>query len=586
MQHRSREATNRPNVTVPSAEDSLEPPATQLNNASFPAPANQLSEPSTASSGAEHSHSEQPIAKHQRLDESPQSRTTDIILTANVNAPSSAPITNSNEVNEPLPTTEAEEAVGQGVGAAAVDAIPPKQPARTNQHSTTTNAKSKRRTNAAAAASDTGAVQASSDQVKKDGQPIKQKRQQKKSSKAKGKQRVEDVAAEIVADATGKPSGREKTGRRKRIATPENAETVVIAPSVVTMADLCRDSHTGRKSTRERELVEIDRTENIRKKQKKQQAKAVEGRSSQNPVDNILERAKLAPSSTGREGVLEPESESQTGREADSEQRTAQVVPNTVIVNGRIQIDESSLQIDRHANAEAERNAEHIEEVEENEFTRRVNSGSWMKREKRGAWNEEATDLFYDGLRMFGTDFEMIAKMFPNKTRRQIKLKFCNEEREDKQKIKETLLGERIAVDMAEFSIISNTVFKDPKELERELAEDRRVLEAEQALEKQAMDDALRQRAEEAAAEAAAVEDGTAAGGDSSAKENQMGSLAAKGSRGTAVDEKARGKAKSLQRKKAEKMRRKNAAGGGEVEVLGTIAEVALQERAGASVPS
>ncbi len=38
------------------------------------------------------------------------------------------------------------------------------------------------------------------------------------------------------------------------------------------------------------------------------------------------------------------------------------------------------------------------------------------------------TDKFYDALRMFGTDFTLIASKFPNRTRKQIKAKFVREE--------------------------------------------------------------------------------------------------------------------------------------------------------------
>ena len=191
-------------------------------------------------------------------------------------------------------------------------------------------------------------------------------------------------------------------------------------------------------------------------------------------------------------------------------------MPETIIIDGQIQIDETSLQIDRHANAAIERDAEQLEGVDESELTRPVNAGSWLKRDKSGQWNEITTNLFYDGLRMFGTDFEMISKMFPGRTRRSVKLKFCKEEKENLQKIEDTLMGATIPVDLDQFSKMSNTVYSDPKELERDLAEDRKRLEEEQGAEKQAMDEMRLQREQEAAAEGAAVAD------DSSAKENQV----------------------------------------------------------------
>ena len=377
----------------------------------------------------------------------------------------------------------------------------------------------------------------------------------KKPAKERGKKglhvHAQAMAAEIVADPTrneiaqpGQPGQPEEPGRRgrRRVPTPENAEIVEIAPGLVKMADLCKDLRTGKKSKRETALQELDWTEVVRKQRERKRAVAAGEMPPPETVDEMLERV---------------------GRERERDQEMAQAVPKTIIVNGEIQLDQSSLQIDRHANAQAERAAEQMEVVDESELTRRVTAGSWLKREKTESWDEENTDLFYDGLRMFGTDFEMISKMFPGRTRRAIKLKFCKEEKLDMERIKETLLGGRIPVDMARFERLSNTIYKDPKELEREMAEDRKRLEEEQAKEKEAMDEALAQRAAEAAAEGAAV------GNDSSTKENEFGgvvegSAPAKGKKGR----KAGVKKKAGRNKKYV---------GGEAEVLGPLDGTAQQ---------
>lgn len=365
----------------------------------------------------------------------------------------------------------------------------------------------------------------------------------KMPAKEKGKKRLharaQAMAEEIVADATrnepeqagaAPPKEPGRRGRR-RVPTPENAEVVEIAPGLVKMADLCKDLRTGKKSKRETALQELDWTEVVRKQRERKRAVAAGEMPPPETVDQMLERV---------------------GRERDREQDMAQAVPNTIIVNGEIQLDQSSLQIDRHAHAQAERDAEQLEVVDESEITRRVNSGSWLKREKTESWDEEHTDLFYNGLRMFGTDFEMISKMFPGRTRRAIKLKFTKEEKMDKSRIKDTLLGERLPVDMAMFEKLSNTIYKDPKELEREMDEDRRRLEEEQAKERAAMDAALAERAAEAAAEGAAV------GNDSSAKENEFGGEGAKARRGKKAGAKKKaGRGKGVV--------------GGEVEVLGPL---------------
>lgn len=383
------------------------------------------------------------------------------------------------------------------------------------------------------------------------GAPRKTKKPRKsvKKKAEKGLQsRAQAMAEEIVADATrneieqaGPPKKPGRRGRR-RVPTPENAEVVEIVPRLVKMADLCKDIRIGMKSKRETALQELDWTEVVRKQRERKRAVAAGEMPPPETVDQMLERV---------------------GREREREQVMAQAVPNTIIVNGEIQLDQSSLQIDRHAHAQAERDAEQTEVVDESELTRRVNSASWLKREKKESWDEENTDLFYNGLRMFGTDFEMISKMFPGRSRRSIKLKFNREEKLDKNRIKDTLLRERMPVDMALFQELSNTTYKDPKELEREMEEDRKKLEEEQAKEREAIDQALAQRAAEAAAEGAAV------GNESSAKENEFGGegAPAKGKRGRKAGAKKKaGRGKGLV--------------GGEVEVLGPLDDTAQQLRA------
>ena len=324
----------------------------------------------------------------------------------------------------------------------------------------------------------------------------------RKYAKRKSRQNLQDAAAEIVEEAvSGSSKDPAKRGRkRKRVATPDGADTMVISTSEVRMADLCKDGRTGRKSEREKELIEYERAEFVRKKQRQ--------------LQEIM-------------GQVEPESQGTPAESADArlerlererqEENVAQNVPNTIIIDGQIRIDEDSLQIDRHAAAAIERAAEQLEAVDESDLTRKVNSGSWMKRDRSGGWNALLTERFYDGLRMFGTDFEMISKMFPGRTRHKIKLKFVKEEKVNYERIRATLLGQPTPVDLPEFEKMAGTEFDDPQELERDMEEDRKRLEEETAAEKQALEDAIREREEAIAAERATA----IADEDSSSKENR-----------------------------------------------------------------
>ena len=343
-------------------------------------------------------------------------------------------------------------------------------------------------------------------QAQGDAAPAKARRQY---TKKKNLQCIEDAAAQVVEDAVqGSPKDPRMRGRRrKRAPTPEGAETLQITPSEVRMMDLCRDGGTGRKSEREKELEELERADDIRKKQRqlKEVMSEAEPESRATPLESTEVR------------------QERLARQREQEENVAHNVPNTIIVNGQIQIDETSLEIDRHAAAALERNAEQLDAVDETDMTRKINSATWLKRDKSGGWNEMLTERFYDGLRMFGTDFEMISKLFPGRTRHKIKLKFCKEEKTNGDRIKATLLGEKLAVDLPEIEKMAGTEFDDPEELDRDLEEDRIRLQEETAAEKQAMDEAKRERQEQIAAEQAAAEN------DSSAKENRRGKGRKKG---------------------------------------------------------
>lgn len=388
------------------------------------------------------------------------------------------------------------------------------------------------------------ATQESPGQAEEDAAPAKAKR---KYTKRKTRQGIEETAAEVVEDAfQGSSKDPKKRGRRaKRAPTPEGAETIQITPSEVRMMDLCRDGGTGRKSEREKELEELERAEFIRKKQR--QLNEVMGEAEPESQTTPLESTEIR--------------QERLAHQREQEENVAHNVPNTIIVNGQIQIDETSLEIDRHAAAALERNAEQLDAVDETDMTRKINSGTWLKRDKSGGWNEMLTERFYDGLRMFGTDFEMISKMFPGRTRHKIKLKFCKEEKINGDRIKATLLGEKLAVDLPELEKMAGTEFDDPEELERDLEEDRIRLQEETAAEKQAMDEAKRERQEQIAAEQAAAEN------DSSAKENRRGKAKKKKGQKRKKGEKSE---RSTSRKKDKQAQATNPSGG---DVLGEVAE-------------
>ena len=235
--------------------------------------------------------------------------------------------------------------------------------------------------------------------------------------------------------------------RKAREPTPEEAENEVIVPAEVKMADLCRDTRKGKKSNRERQLAERER--------EKAKGTQEDGETRQSRRPAPQEGDDVEPPEQSAEDVT------------PTPRRRGRAAPGLRWVNGTMVIDDQTLQVDRHA--DAIENGDPMEDVEENELTRRITSQTWLKREKKELWGEILTDRFYLGLRMFGTDFMTISKMFPGRTRRQIKLKFNREERADSERIKEAVMGPKEPMDLSELIANGDIEYEDPAEFQRQL---------------------------------------------------------------------------------------------------------------------
>lgn len=255
---------------------------------------------------------------------------------------------------------------------------------------------------------------------------------------------------------TGKPRG------RRRAESPEDGETQEIAVNVVKMKDLCRDMRIGKKSKRYFELKQMDST----KLAKEQEAYAEKER-------------RIAAG-----GAEEEEEEEDGGEHETTEERLERLAnergkrtsvayyfarddllfclgvgaltlkcsmnaPQMRIVNGQIVLDDESLHIDRRERDAVDESV--MEVVEEHQNSRLVNSQTWSKREKVEKWDAASTERFYEALSMFGTDFEIISKMFAGRSRRQLRNKFNNEERRYPARIT-AALRTRIAVSEYPFS--------------------------------------------------------------------------------------------------------------------------------------
>ncbi|KAK7531344.1 uncharacterized protein J3D65DRAFT_661739 [Phyllosticta citribraziliensis] len=271
---------------------------------------------------------------------------------------------------------------------------------------------------------------------------------------------------------------------------PENPEKTRINAASMPMSVLTKDiSEVGKLSHREEALSKIDWDEEKRKR--------------------IEERERIALGEEEINTQAEREEAMRKIQEAANEAESGSANPRMRVVNGRLVLDSGSTQVDRHARALEDESE--LQEIEENELTTRVNSMSWIKSNRKDPrerttwgpiradrWTDEMTDQFYEALKMFGTDFFIISKMFPGKTRANVKRKFVKEERLNPDRVKRALIGEVVPMNFETFKEKSGKgeeFFRDPEELRREMAEEeaRQKVEIEEAAARHA--EQMRQRA-------------------------------------------------------------------------------------------
>ncbi|OAA38047.1 transcription factor tfiiib component [Metarhizium rileyi] len=308
-----------------------------------------------------------------------------------------------------------------------------------------------------------------------EGEPPRPKKRQRKTSR-------EDTGTETPVrrkrkTSTPKANVSRSSSRRARSLTPDDAEDQVVDLQKLKMSDLTRDLRIGKKFSRHDELRERERKARLKAKPDKDGDTTSEAGndSTQSPAPNS------ANSTTPK-----PNSDTATPSAAAA----APSGPQFRIVDGQIVVDQSSLVMDRHARAAAARANEDMETIEENDFTRLITSSSFMNTSKLkgpNVWTEPETELFYRGLRMFGTEFEMISKMFPGKQRRHVKLKFNREERHNPGRIDAALIGEKtIKIDIDEYRAFTGAEYESVEAIE---AEQRKIQEGYEAERQRVVDE-------------------------------------------------------------------------------------------------
>ncbi|KAL7748311.1 hypothetical protein RI367_006270 [Sorochytrium milnesiophthora] len=151
----------------------------------------------------------------------------------------------------------------------------------------------------------------------------------------------------------------------------------------------------------------------------------------------------------GDEGEREKEEVMKMTDEEDEDDDAASG-PKVQYINGELVIDEASLTI--HELPSKRRAADAQMAVVEEQNNRYFNQGTWMKSRNRTLrWQADEIDLFYKGLSAWGTNFELIARMIPGKTRVNVRNKYNQELKRHSARV-EAALRNKASMDICQFS--------------------------------------------------------------------------------------------------------------------------------------
>ena len=267
------------------------------------------------------------------------------------------------------------------------------------------------------------------------------------------------------------PSGEEgaeaetEGGNAEEEEPESDPEAHEIDPEALSMYTITKQKRYGKTSEREKKMAEIDWDE-VKRKRRAEADGEVTAEAQQ--TDAQQKEQEAAGSTEAPEGTAAGDSQ------AAATTRAVQGGLGFRVVNGEIVEDEETLQIDRRAQAQAEM-AMQAPVEEENDLTRFHNRTTYMNDRKRDEkdrvpiwksksdpWSEDETDRFFDALRNWGTDFQIISQLFPPKTRAMIKKKFNREEKLDPARVNAALLGkDPVSMDLKGYATAANLDLAD-----------------------------------------------------------------------------------------------------------------------------
>lgn len=229
------------------------------------------------------------------------------------------------------------------------------------------------------------------------------------------------------------------------VSSPSDVQPNALPPLRVDVGATTMESiavtnwRSGRASSR---TFELERVRQRQLKKRRKDAEAIKENPSQSPAPEIIKESGTPAPET--QGMPEGHTETPVPNEEFGENRFA---VQTRIVDGKIVLDERSLYADYRDEEQQAREQRNWEVVDEREGDQFVNSASRSKQRRTQRWSVEETERFFHAVSQWGTDFEMITRLFPHRTRREIKSKWTKESRQNPKRLDDAFTR-RTAVDL------------------------------------------------------------------------------------------------------------------------------------------
>lgn len=288
------------------------------------------------------------------------------------------------------------------------------------------------------------------------------------------------------------PEDLPKVGRGRKLRQVADGTEKKINEETFTMADLCKEIPIG--ETNE----EFDKWEEARRERKVRREKLLEARrlAKKNGIPYAEVEVLREEEERRRQDVVERQQEGKDRFKAAERLGPSQAPKLKMGEDGVMTLDVDSIQVNRHEMNEVDNETK--ERLEIDKFKTVINNSSFSLRDRPERWDLDDENKFYQAISTWGSDFNLIAQLFPGRSRRQIKSKFKLEEKRNPAKLHMALMR-LLPTDATMFTNATGTELDEVNEIEKELEALREAHEKQMEAETQSRERLKKSDAEQAA---------------------------------------------------------------------------------------